>query len=736
MSGLALVCARLGATVTGSDRSESSYMERLRAAGLEPRVGHDAANLPEGAEVVVSTAIADDNPELALARERGLRVDPPRRPAGRALRREAPDRRRRHPRQDDHDRRCWSGRCGRLGADPAFFVGGELPGVGADGDAANAGWGEGEWVVAEADESDGSFLRLRPRGRGRHQRRDGPPLPLGLAGRAARGLRRVRRARPTASCCPADGSARRARRRSARVPRLRRSTLPGPADARARRARRPQRANARAALAALELAGLDVDAGARGARRLPGRAPAARAEGTSAAAPASTTTTPTTRPRSAPRSRPCASSSPSASSPSSSRTSTRGPRSSPTSSAPPWRWPTRSPCSTSTRRARSRSASSPGSAASTSPARRPTRTADGASGGCPTRERPSGPGRAARRAPARRRGHGPGHARRRRRLQARRGAGRGGGDERRAAGRGRARLPARPPDHGPHRRHRRLVRPAREHGDELVALLRLGRGTRASRSAWSAPARTCWSPTTASAASRSSSTASWPRSSATASDLLCGGGARLPSAAAKAAGWGLAGLEFGVNIPGTAGGAVRMNANAYGGQLGRGARVGRGLHRRRDRAAPARRSSASPTAARTCGPARSSPAPRFRLQPGDPAEIKATLGEMRERRREAQPSGIKTFGSTFKNPDDERAEGRTAGQLLDAAGCRGLTHRRRPLRREARQLRREHGRGDHRRRARADGRGPPPGARALRRRARARGPDPRRGRAGRGGWEL
>ena len=45
---------------------------------------------------------------------------------------------------------------------------------------------------------------------------------------------------------------------------------------------------------------------------------------------------------------------------------------------------------------------------------------------------------------------------------------------------------------------------------------------------------------------------------------------------------------------------------------------------------------------------------------------------MRRRRREAQPSGIKTFGSTFKNPADAAAEGRSAGQLLDAAGCRGL----------------------------------------------------------------
>ncbi|HZJ28418.1 MAG TPA: FAD-binding protein, partial [Solirubrobacterales bacterium] len=51
--------------------------------------------------------------------------------------------------------------------------------------------------------------------------------------------------------------------------------------------------------------------------------------------------------------------------------------------------------------------------------------------------------------------------------------------------------------------------------------------------------------------------------------VTCGGGMRLPSAAAKTAGWGLAGLEFGVNIPGTVGGSVRMNANAYGGQLSR-----------------------------------------------------------------------------------------------------------------------------------------------------------------------
>jgi UDP-N-acetylenolpyruvoylglucosamine reductase len=153
--------------------------------------------------------------------------------------------------------------------------------------------------------------------------------------------------------------------------------------------------------------------------------------------------------------------------------------------------------------------------------------------------------------------------------------------------------------------------------------------------------------------------------------LLCGGGARLPSAAAKAAGWGLSGLEFGVNIPGTVGGAVKMNANAYGGQL---AQVLEWV----DVVAPGGSDRRPPEqlgfAYRRSNlkshevVARAS----FRLAPADPAEVKATMSGMRERRHEAQPSGIKTFGSTFKNPEDERAGGRTAGQLLEAAGCRGL----------------------------------------------------------------
>jgi UDP-N-acetylmuramate--alanine ligase len=161
MSGLALVCAELGATVTGSDRADSSYMERLRAAGLDPVVGHDAANLPEGAEVVVSTAIGDDNPELALARERDLPVTR----RGGLLARLCAEKRLiavagTHGKTTTTAMLAWALRA--LGADPAFLVGGEVPGLGPHGATANAGWGTGEWVVAEADESDASFLELEP----------------------------------------------------------------------------------------------------------------------------------------------------------------------------------------------------------------------------------------------------------------------------------------------------------------------------------------------------------------------------------------------------------------------------------------------------------------------------------------------------------------------------------------------------------------------------------------------
>jgi UDP-N-acetylmuramate--alanine ligase len=161
MSGLALVAHLLGATVTGSDRAESSYLERLRRAGLEPRVGHDPGVVPPDAEVIVSTAVTEDNPELRRARERGQRVLH----RGELLA-EVCALRRLIAVAGTHGKTTTAGMLVHglraIGSDPAFVLGGELPGAGPEGEAANAGWGSGEWVVAEADESDASFLWLRP----------------------------------------------------------------------------------------------------------------------------------------------------------------------------------------------------------------------------------------------------------------------------------------------------------------------------------------------------------------------------------------------------------------------------------------------------------------------------------------------------------------------------------------------------------------------------------------------
>jgi UDP-N-acetylenolpyruvoylglucosamine reductase len=154
--------------------------------------------------------------------------------------------------------------------------------------------------------------------------------------------------------------------------------------------------------------------------------------------------------------------------------------------------------------------------------------------------------------------------------------------------------------------------------------------------------------------------------------LVCGGGARLPKAAAEAARAGLSGLEFGVNIPGTVGGAVKMNANAYGGDLSR-------VLEWVEIATPEGTSRRAPDELgfsyrrSNLGPREVVALASFALSEADPDSVKATLAEMRAARRAAQPSGIKTFGSTFKNPEDPRAEGRSAGVLLDEAGCRGLT---------------------------------------------------------------
>lgn len=161
MSGLAWAANQLGARVTGSDRADSTYMERLRNAGIDVRVGHDPENLPREAEVIVSTAISDDNPELALARELGLTVK-----HRSELLAELCSARRQIAVAGTHGKTTTTGMLTHalreLGQEPSFFIGGELPGFGPEGAAANSGWGEGDWVVVEADESDGSFLTLDP----------------------------------------------------------------------------------------------------------------------------------------------------------------------------------------------------------------------------------------------------------------------------------------------------------------------------------------------------------------------------------------------------------------------------------------------------------------------------------------------------------------------------------------------------------------------------------------------
>ena len=155
MSGLAVVARALGAQVTGSDRSPDSPY--LRSAGIVAAAGHDAANVPEGAEVVVSSAIPPDNPERAAARERGLRE------LHRAdLLGEITRLRPTIAVTGTHGKTTTSSMVVHAlrgcGMDPGYLVGGEVRSTGS-----NAGWGAGEWLVVEADESDRSLLKLSPR---------------------------------------------------------------------------------------------------------------------------------------------------------------------------------------------------------------------------------------------------------------------------------------------------------------------------------------------------------------------------------------------------------------------------------------------------------------------------------------------------------------------------------------------------------------------------------------------
>jgi UDP-N-acetylmuramate dehydrogenase len=149
--------------------------------------------------------------------------------------------------------------------------------------------------------------------------------------------------------------------------------------------------------------------------------------------------------------------------------------------------------------------------------------------------------------------------------------------------------------------------------------------------------------------------------------VVCGGGASLAAIVKRATGWGLSGIEFGCAIPGTAGGAVRMNAGAYGGEL---------------RDVLERALVVGADGERSGGPAElgmryrhSNVGPRevvaeavLRLRPDDTERIRTTVADMQRRRREAQPAKVRTFGSVWKNPDGEMS----AGRMLEECGLKGF----------------------------------------------------------------
>ena len=156
MSGIAEVLLNLGYTVTGSDMAESNAVKRLRARGATVYIGHSADNVGREHVLVKSTAIGDDNPEVAEARRRGIPVIPRAEMLAELMR----------LRQGiaiagTHGKTTTTSLTASIfdtaGMDPTVIIGGRLNAYGT-----NAHLGHGEYLIAEADESDGSFLCLLP----------------------------------------------------------------------------------------------------------------------------------------------------------------------------------------------------------------------------------------------------------------------------------------------------------------------------------------------------------------------------------------------------------------------------------------------------------------------------------------------------------------------------------------------------------------------------------------------
>ncbi len=159
MSGLAELLHDLGCGVSGSDLRDSAGLERLRARGVQVAVGHDAALVEEADVVVVSSAVPATNPELREAERRSIPViaraemlaEIMRMKEGIAV-------------AGAHGKTTTTSLVahvlGEAGLDPTAVIGGRV--IGAAGDSGGARLGAGDFLVAEADESDGSFLRLQP----------------------------------------------------------------------------------------------------------------------------------------------------------------------------------------------------------------------------------------------------------------------------------------------------------------------------------------------------------------------------------------------------------------------------------------------------------------------------------------------------------------------------------------------------------------------------------------------